>query len=36
VIIEDELPAQRIVQNYISKLPDLELMGSFQSALGAN
>ncbi len=36
VIIEDELPAQRIVKNYISKLPDLELMGSFQSALEAN
>ncbi|VAW11678.1 Two-component transcriptional response regulator, LuxR family [hydrothermal vent metagenome] len=36
VIIEDELPAQRIVQNYISKLPDLELMSSFQSALEAN
>ncbi len=35
-IIEDELPAQRIVQNYISKLPDLELIGSFQSALEAN
>jgi len=36
IIIEDELPAQRILQNYISKIPDLELIGSFQSALEAN
>lgn len=36
IIIEDELPAQRILQNYISKLPDLKVEGSFQSALNAN
>ena len=36
VIIEDELPAQRILQNYIAKIPELELVGSYQSALGAN
>ncbi len=36
IIIEDELPAQRILQNYISQLPDLVLKGSFQSALNAN
>ena len=36
IIIEDELPAQRILQNYISKLPDLVIEGSFQSALNAN
>lgn len=36
IIIEDEIPAQRILQNYISKIPDLELAGSFQSALQAN
>ncbi|EAR02704.1 LytR/AlgR family response regulator transcription factor [Maribacter sp. HTCC2170] len=36
IIIEDELPAQRILQNYISKLPDLTIEGCFQSALNAN
>ena len=36
VIIEDEIPAQRILQNYIAKIPDLDLVHSFQSALEAN
>lgn len=36
LIIEDELPAQHILQNYILKIPDLELVGSYQSALEAN
>lgn len=36
VIIEDELPAQQILKNYISKLPYLNLVGSFQGALEAN
>tara|TARA_R110000796_G_scaffold183498_2_gene300079 strand:+ start:180115 stop:180810 length:696 start_codon:yes stop_codon:yes gene_type:complete len=36
VIIEDELPAQRVLHNYISKLSDIDLVGSFQSALEAN
>lgn len=36
VIIEDEIPAQRILRNYIAKLPQMELVGSFQSALEAN
>lgn len=36
LIIEDELPAQRILRNYISKIPDLELVGCYQSALEAN
>jgi len=36
LIIEDELPAQHILRNYLSKIPDLELVGSFQSALEAN
>ena len=35
-IIEDELPAQRILENYISKIPDLVLTGCYQSALSAN
>jgi len=36
IIIEDEIPAQRVLENYISKIPDLELVGKFQSALEAN
>lgn len=36
IIIEDEMPAQRILKNYIGKLPELDLTGSFQSALEAN
>ncbi len=36
IIIEDELSAQRILQNYISQIPSLVLKGSFQSALNAN
>ena len=36
IIIEDELPAQNIVKNYISKIPDIELINSFQTAISAN
>ncbi len=36
IIIEDEIPAQRILENYISKIPDLKLVGKFQTALEAN
>lgn len=36
VIIEDEIPAQKVLQHYISKLTDLTLEGSFQTALEAN
>ena len=36
VIIEDELPAQRVLHNYISKLVDCTIVGSYQSALEAN
>jgi len=36
ILIEDEIPAQRILQNYFSKLPNIELVASFQSALEAN
>lgn len=36
IIIEDEIPAQGVLKNYISKLADLELEGSFQSAVNAN
>ncbi|WGD35583.1 LytTR family DNA-binding domain-containing protein [Olleya sp. YS] len=36
IIIEDEKPAQNLLKNYISKLPNLELIGTFQSALEAH
>ncbi|MET2984815.1 LytR/AlgR family response regulator transcription factor [Aureibaculum conchae] len=36
IIIEDELPAQRILKSYISKLKQLELVAVYQTALEAN
>lgn len=36
IIIEDEIPAQKLVERYISKLPELRLIAAFQSALEAN
>ncbi len=36
IIIEDEMPAQRILKSYIQKIPDLHLKGSFQTASSAN
>ena len=36
IIIEDELPAQKIVQSYIQRAPDLVLNGCFQTATSAN
>lgn len=36
IIIEDELPAQRIIKSYISKLKHLQLVGTYQTALAAN
>lgn len=36
IIIEDEIPAQEILKSYISKVPDLNLTGVFNSALKAN
>ena len=36
IIIEDEIPAQEILINYISKVPDLKLLGIFNSALKAS
>ena len=35
IIIEDEIPAQRILQSYIDKVPYLELVGTFNVALKA-
>lgn len=36
IIIEDEIPAQRILKNYIRKIPDLNILASFQTATLAN
>ena len=36
IIIEDELPAQNLLKNYLSKLPNMELLGTFQSAIQAH
>lgn len=35
IIVEDELPAQRVLQNYIKDLPHLELVASFNNAIDA-
>lgn len=35
LIIEDELPAQRVLKNYISDVPYLELCGTYKSAMDA-
>ena len=35
LIIEDQLPAQRILQRYIGEVPELELLGSFTDPLTA-
>lgn len=36
IIIEDELPAQNILKNYIRKVPDICLIKAFQTAIDAN
>lgn len=36
IIIEDEMPAQRILKHYINKIPDLEILACFQTALLAH
>jgi len=36
IIIEDELPAQNVLKNYVRKIPDLNLINTFQTAIGAN
>ena len=35
IIVEDELPAQRVLQNYIKDLPHVELVASFNNAIDA-
>lgn len=36
IIIEDEIPAQKILKNFIGKIPSLELIGTFKAAIEAN
>ncbi|NAS10908.1 LytR/AlgR family response regulator transcription factor [Poritiphilus flavus] len=36
ILIEDEIPAQKVLRNYIDKLDNLEFVGAFQSAIAAN
>lgn len=35
IIIEDQLPAQRIIEKYLSDLPSFQLIRSFQNAIDA-
>ena len=35
IIIDDEFPARILLQEFIDKVPNLELTGSFKSALDA-
>ena len=36
IILEDEIPAQKILINYLGKLPNIELKGTFNAAIEAN
>ena len=36
VIVEDEIPAQKILKRFIAKIPSLELCGTFKAAIEAN
>lgn len=36
IIIEDEIPAQNIIKNFIGKMPNIELIGCFKAAIEAN
>lgn len=36
VIIEDEIPAQKVLLHYINKIPNLTVLGTFNSAIIAN
>lgn len=36
IIVEDELPAQNLLKNYLSKIPEMQLLATFQSAMDAN
>jgi DNA-binding LytR/AlgR family response regulator len=36
IIIEDEIPAQKILKNFLNKLPNVELVATFNAAIAAN
>ncbi|MCL6293828.1 LytR/AlgR family response regulator transcription factor [Jejuia spongiicola] len=36
IIIEDEIPAQRVLKNFIGKIPNLNLVDTFKAAIEAN
>ncbi len=36
IIIEDEIPAQNVIKNFLNKLPNIELKGTFNAAVDAN
>ena len=36
IIIEDEIPAQKVLQNFIGKIPYLTLQNTFKAAIEAN
>lgn len=36
IILEDEIPAQKILKNYLEKLPNVRLLGVFKAAIEAN
>lgn len=36
IIIEDEIPAQKIIKNFLNKLPDIEVLATFKAAIEAN
>ncbi|NMH87019.1 LytR/AlgR family response regulator transcription factor [Flavivirga algicola] len=36
IIIEDEIPAQKILKSFISKIPSVVLVGTFKAAIEAN
>ena len=36
IIIEDEIPAQKILKSFIAKIPSLKLLGTFKAAIEAN
>ncbi|GAA4804422.1 LytTR family DNA-binding domain-containing protein [Litoribaculum gwangyangense] len=36
IIIEDEMPAQKILKNFIEKLPNINLQATFKAAIEAN
>ena len=36
IVIEDEIPAQNILKNYLSKIPNMQLLGTFKAAIEAH